>query len=308
MRVADLFAGAGGFSTGAQKAGLDVVFAANHWPIAVAVHERNHPRTVHACQDLQQFDFATVPDHEILVASPACPGHSDAGRPGRANSAKVASTHDVMRSTAWAVVSCAEAKRPPALIVENVPGFLKWDLFPAWRMALELLGYHLTEQILTASRWGVPQRRKRLFLVGRLDGPLPITDPVADEPAIRGALDFRSGDWGHIDEVTRPGSRARLEHARSHFRRCWGQHVSHRGAWGRSLDEPSSTVTTQNQHWLVDGDRYRLWTVAETLRAMTFAPNYIPDTVGRTNALTLAGNAVPPKLAQGLLERVAASL
>jgi DNA (cytosine-5)-methyltransferase 1 len=308
MRVADLFAGAGGFSTGAELAGLDVVFAANHWPVAVAVHKHNHPKTAHACQDLQQFDFRRVPDHEILVASPACQGHSQAGHLGRLASSTVAAAHDAMRSTAWAVVSCAEAKQPRAIVVENVPEFREWRLFPAWRAALGLLGYHLTEQVLTASRWGVPQRRRRLFLIGRLDGPLELADPEVDEPPIRQALDFGAGEWTKIDDVTKPGARGRLEHARSHHRRCWGQHVSHRGAWGRSLDEPSSTVTTQNQHWLVDGERYRLWTVAETLRAMTFASDYIPADVGRTDAIKLAGNAVPPRLAAGLLEHVARSL
>lgn len=308
MRVADLFAGAGGFSTGAELAGLDVVFAANHWPVAVAVHRHNHPKVRHECQDLNQFNFARMPDHEILVASPACQGHSEAGQPGRSKSPGAASAHDAMRSTAWAVVSAAEAKQPRAIVVENVPEFREWRLYPAWRAALGMLGYHLTEQILTASRWGVPQRRRRLFIVGRLDGPLDIADPVVAEPPIREALDFKSGTWTRIDDVTKPGARARLEHARSNFRRCWGQHVSHVGAWGRSVDEPSTTVTTQNQHWLVCGGRYRLWTVAESLRAMSFASDYIPASVGRTDAIRLAGNAVCPRQGAGLLTQVAASL
>lgn len=308
MRVADLFAGAGGFSTGAAIAGLDVVFAANHWPLAVSVHQHQHPKTQHACQDLQQFDFGTVPDHEILVASPACQGHSEAGQPGRAASGTARAAHDTMRSTAWAVVSAAEAKAPRAIVVENVPEFREWRLYPAWRAALQMLGYHLTEQVLTASRWGVPQRRRRLFIVGRLDGPLTIEDPTAEEPAIRGALDFDAGPWTRIDDVTKPAARRRLEHARARHRRCWGQHVSHRGAWGRSIDGPSSTVTTKNQHWLVNRDRYRLWTVAETARAMSFEADYIPDDVCRTDAIKLYGNAVPPLLAAGLLSRVAEAM
>mgnify|MGYP003602919338 CR=1 FL=1 len=72
MKAADLFAGAGGFSTGARLAGVPVVWAANHWPAAVRVHARNHPDTVHACQDLQQANWATVPAHDLLLASPCC--------------------------------------------------------------------------------------------------------------------------------------------------------------------------------------------------------------------------------------------
>ena len=68
MNAIDLFAGAGGFSTGAVLAGCQVLWAANHWPIAVEWHTTNHPGTVHACQDLQQADFRDAPAHDILLA------------------------------------------------------------------------------------------------------------------------------------------------------------------------------------------------------------------------------------------------
>lgn len=78
MKAIDLFAGAGGFSTGATMAGVHVVWAANHWPAAVQVHANNHPDTLHVCQDLQQADWSLVPAHDLLMASPACQGHSRA--------------------------------------------------------------------------------------------------------------------------------------------------------------------------------------------------------------------------------------
>lgn len=49
MKAIDLFAGGGGFTEGAQQAGCEVVWAANHWPAAVATHALNHPHTEHAC-------------------------------------------------------------------------------------------------------------------------------------------------------------------------------------------------------------------------------------------------------------------
>lgn len=61
MRAIDLFAGAGGFSTGAVMAGIDVVWAANHWGLAVRLHAANHPQTAHACQDLHQANWGEVP-------------------------------------------------------------------------------------------------------------------------------------------------------------------------------------------------------------------------------------------------------
>jgi DNA (cytosine-5)-methyltransferase 1 len=76
VKAVDLFAGWGGFTLGANQAGLDVVYAANHWQTAVDVHERNHPNAVHACQDLRQADWSALPAYDVLLASPACQGHS----------------------------------------------------------------------------------------------------------------------------------------------------------------------------------------------------------------------------------------
>ena len=114
MRAIDLFAGAGGFTAGATSAGAQVLWAANHWPAAVETHRENHPGVLHSCQDLTQADFGQVPDHDLLMASPACQGHAKARGVERPH-------HDALRSTAWAVIACVEAKRPANVIVENVP-------------------------------------------------------------------------------------------------------------------------------------------------------------------------------------------
>lgn len=56
----DLFAGLGGWSTGARAAGVQVLWAANHWPEAVKWHAANHKDTDHICQDLHQANRAAV--------------------------------------------------------------------------------------------------------------------------------------------------------------------------------------------------------------------------------------------------------
>ena len=126
----DLFSGLGGWSTGAKIAECNVLWAANHWPAAVEWHSANHPETAHACQDLHQADWSSVPAHDLLLASPCCQGHSKA-RGKRHGNPK----HDASRSTAWAVVSALEYHRPAMAIVENVPEFMAWALYPGpiWR-------------------------------------------------------------------------------------------------------------------------------------------------------------------------------
>ncbi len=80
----DLFAGLGGWSTGARAAGVQVLWAANHWPVAVEWHSANQPETQHVCQDLHQARWEQVSAHDILLASPCCQGHAKArGRKSR---------------------------------------------------------------------------------------------------------------------------------------------------------------------------------------------------------------------------------
>lgn len=310
----DLFAGAGGVTEGAIEAGVEVAWAANHWPLAIEVHKRWHPNVAHCLQDLHQANWAAAPDCDIIWASPSCQGHSESGQPGRKKSKKVRVTHDQYRNTAWAVIEACHVKRPKVLVVENVPEFVEWDYFDEWCSCLRKQGYHLTFQVLTASCWGVPQHRRRLIIVGRLEAPLSIVEPLVLEgarPPIGPVLDFSDGTWCSISSMPthKPKAKARAQHAQRMFKGapCWGQHVSHKGAWAKSTHVPANTITTKNQHYLVHDGRYRLWTVPETLGAMGFRRDYL-DGVDRTAALIMAGNAVPPGLAAGILRQVAASL
>lgn len=135
-------------------AGVDVVWAANHWPAAVAA------ATTHSCQDLHQVDWTAVPPHDLLLASPACQGHSRARGSDRPH-------HDASRASAWAVVA-AEVHRPSSVLIENVPEFGSWVLFQPWCEALAALGYRLSLYLLDAADFGVPQHRRRLFIHGSL--------------------------------------------------------------------------------------------------------------------------------------------
>ncbi len=245
-RLVDLFAGFGGTSHGAKLAGVTVVAAANHWPLAVAAHELNHPATRHYCQDIRQMDWAELPDHDGLWASPSCQVYSSA------NARKAGSRVNGDRATAWAVVDCADVTAPRFLVVENVPEFRMWRLYPEWKAALAKLGYHLSEHLIRASHHGVPRRRDRLFVVGTRSGHEPYFARSMTEPAFGPCIDWSSGEWRDV-AATSESVRARIATAqRNHGRRCLSQHVTrHPGA---SLDEPIRTITTAT---LRRGDRSR---------------------------------------------------
>lgn len=294
-RAVDLFAGAGGFTMGASSAGVDVVYAANHWPFAVATHELNHPRTRHECQDLRQADWTALPAYDLLLASPACQGHSRASQPKRR------AYHDAMRATAWAVVDCADVTSPRALVVENVPNFRRWRLFPEWRAALTKLGYSLTELEVRASHHGVPQRRNRLFIVGTRNGAPPYLHRSMRELAFGPSIEWAEGEWTDIASAPSKNVRARIARAQAnHGQRCLTQHVTNHPGVG--LDEPIRTITTKDQWAVVDGDRYRPLTVRETARAMGFPDSYrFPEGAGRRNCILALGNAVPPPVGRDVV-------
>lgn len=303
MRAVDLFAGWGGFTLGAEQAGLDVVWAANHWPLAVAAHARNHPHVEHACQDLRQADWTSLPQYDVLLASPACQGHSTAAQPKRTGD--VARHHDALRATAWAVVDCAEVTRPRAVVIENVVSFARWALFPLWVQALETLGYSVDQRVVRASHHDVPQRRDRLFVIatqGRPAAPLE----QHPEPAYGPCVDWGADGWRPVRRASR-GARARFQAARALRKRSLVQHTT--GHRGIPLSEPIRTITTKDHWCLVDGDRYRPLTVREYARAMGFPDHYQwPAEASRTDTIKGLGNAVAPPVARAVVAAVVNAL
>lgn len=303
MKAIDLFAGWGGFTLGAEMAGVDVVWAANHWPLAVEVHRTNHPRVRHECQDLRQANWSSLPAYDMLLASPACQGHSSAAQAVRKRDVDTAIRHDALRATAWAVVDCAEVTRPRAVIVENVPIFARWELFDIWTAALTRLGYHVTTQLITASFCGVPQRRTRIVIVGHQKRPVRVNDLATPEPAFEPCIDRDAEGWRPIAGAGDKGTRQRLTVASHRLRRCLVQQTTdHRGI---PLWEPIRTITTKHQWCLVDGDRYRYLTARELARGMSFPDSYRwPGDLPVADVVKGIGNAIPPLMAKTVVEQV----
>ncbi|GAP37361.1 DNA cytosine methyltransferase [Piscinibacter sakaiensis] len=297
LTAIDLFAGVGGFSAGATMAGCRVAWAANHWPTAVQWHAANHPDTVHACQDLQQADFRDAPAHDILLASPACQGHSPARGKDRPH-------HDAQRATAWAVVTCAEVHRPAVAVVENVPEFARWVLYPAWCAAMHALGYALAPMVLDAADSGVPQHRRRLFVVAtRSRHPVELRMPRREHRPAAAVIDLSAGRWS---PVARPGRSARTLARIEAGRRQFGDaflapyYGSGSGETGRSLHRPIGTLTTRARWAVVRGDRMRMVSASEGRDLMGLPAGYrLP--ANEATAWHLIGNGVCPQQAADLL-------
>jgi DNA (cytosine-5)-methyltransferase 1 len=296
LKVIDLFAGAGGFSTGAVQAGCEVVWAANHWKDAVHVHECNHPKTFHSCQDLQQADFTTLPQYDVLLASPSCQGHSKARGTDQPR-------HDAARSTAWAVVACVETTRPKAFVVENVTEFLDWELYPQWKSCMEKLGYNLAANVLNAADFGVAQSRVRVFITGSKDQPLRVkTNPFKEHIPFKDLIEEGEYKWSMVSDKAaspkRKWANGIKDHGDDFLIAYYG---SERG--GRSIKKPLGTITTKEKFALINRDKMRMLSLSEYKNAMGFPSDYLLPK-SKSLALHMLGNAVCPPVAKEILTQM----
>jgi DNA (cytosine-5)-methyltransferase 1 len=175
ITVTDLFAGAGGSSTGmAMVDGVRIVHAANHWKLALDTHATNHPDTNHDYCDLRQAHPSQFPKTTILWASPECTNHAvSKGRKRKAlnqldlwGETGIDPSEERSRSTMREVIEFSEYHRYEAVIVENVSEIRLWSAYQDWLKAMMDLGY-LYKEVFFNSRHAhpTPQSRDRIYVV-----------------------------------------------------------------------------------------------------------------------------------------------
>ena len=181
-RVADLFAGIGGFHLAFHNLGAECVFASEWDAEARKTYMENFKHISPGLFDGESFagditkvDSDQIPEFDILTGGFPCQPFSQAGRKR--------GFEDLRGTLFFEIAKILEAKRPKAFFLENVRHLLQHDdgqTFEKIKSVLTRdLGYSFQHFIVKASDHGLPQHRPRLFMIGFSDPELQIVQPVS---------------------------------------------------------------------------------------------------------------------------------
>jgi DNA (cytosine-5)-methyltransferase 1 len=349
----DLFAGAGGFTLAAKEVGVRIRAA-----VEINIHAgktyrknfitRKHNAPVLFNSDISNLSFADLmkgarlkkSECDILLGGPPCQGFST----HRINDAGV---DDPRNSLLFRYFEFVEALSPKVFVVENVPGLL-WTRHEKYLKKFIHLantaGYIVrAPEVLNAKDYGVPQSRKRVFIVGvrsdvnrdlDLNWPPAATHFAPDSAEV---LQLRRPAWlaaktafkkplddsdinathmNHSEKLIEVFKKTPINGgSRSDSGRilpCHGKHDGHSDVYGRiDPDKPSPTMTTAcinpSKGRFVHPTLHHGITARHAARFQTFPDSFIFEG-GIIAAGVQIGNAVPVKLGKAVLQTIATSL
>jgi DNA (cytosine-5)-methyltransferase 1 len=284
MEIVDLFSGCGGLSLGFQNAGFEIKSAFDKWEPAVKVYRENfdHPIYDTDLGSEEGLEFVKSLKPQMIIGGPPCQDFSSAGKRdetlGRA---------DLTLSFA----NIVSAAQPEWFVMENVERIIKSHILKKALQIFKNAGYGISYQVLDASYCGVPQARKRFFLVGHKYSSDNFLNPYFSKN--QSAKQMSVFDY--------LGNSLNLQYYYRHPR-------SYRRRGVFSIYEPSATIRGVNRpipkgYNKHDGDpvditeNVRPLTTKERSLIQTFPEDFIFKGT-KTDLEQIIGNAVPVKLAE----------
>ena len=324
MCAVDLFCGCGGLTLGLRRAGFGVVGALDTEGLAVDTYRANHGNASVLKQDIRSVDATKWRkelglgrgDLDLLAGCPPCQGFS---RLRTFNGRRLVEDGD--NELIFEFVRFVKEFRPKALMMENVPGLVDDIRLVRVRRSLAGLGYRCAARVLDATKYGTPQRRRRMILLGTKVGSPRFAEPIDRLRTVGGAIrrlprPDASRDPAHNYVVKRcervmqrirrvpkdGGSRGDVgpEEQLACHRRCDGfKDVYGRMAWR----QPAPTVTggciNPSRGRFLHPQEDRAITLREAALLQGFPTSYrFEMSRGRYAVAQLIGNAFPPKFAE----------
>lgn len=284
IKVIDLFCGCGGMSLGFQNAGFEIVAAFDFWEPAVNVYRNNFDHPVYSI-DLSSSDangLISSYKPEIIIGGPPCQDFSDAGprdeTQGRAS---------LTRSFAEIILFAS----PKMFVMENVPRVRNTKIYKSICSLFRNAGYGLSEHLLNASYCGVPQSRRRFFLIGELNNYDQFLSAFIDEKLSSRAMTIHDylGDSLGVEYYFRI--------PRSYSRRAIFS-IHEPSMTIRGVDRPIPKTYRRHPSDPVEiGPEVRSLTVLERSFIQTFPPTFNFDGT-KSDLNQMIGNAVPVKMAE----------
>lgn len=163
LRAISLFSGAGGMDLGFRKAGFKVVWANDFNRAACETYRANFGDEIHE-GSIMDFDYATLPDCDLVFGGPPCQGFSVAGK---------MDPDDPRSKLVFEFQKVVAAKRPRYFVMENVAALARLGRFANVRERLlagyARIGYAVRFEVLDSQYYSTPQRRERLIMIGTTD-------------------------------------------------------------------------------------------------------------------------------------------
>ncbi len=317
IRVLDLFCGGGGSSWGAQAAGAEIVCGVDAWDRAIEAYGLNFgkdkARHLALTPDTGPEVLGDIGPIDLILASPECTHHTCA----RGNRPR----DEESKRTAYYVTRFARDLNPKPrwLVIENVVHMRGWDGYDLLFEELHGLGYQTREVVLDAADFGVPQARRRVFILCDLQQEPPEVVSHSRRVWPASSVLAKPGKYASRPLFSERRAPATLERAKRAMDALparepflivyYGSDGS--GGW-QPLNRPLRTITTLDRFGLVTWEgrtpMLRMLQVDELSKAMGFSKEFTLREVGqRRDRIKLLGNGVCPPVMQAIVESLTSS-
>lgn len=319
----DIFSGCGGLSEGLKQAGFKVVAGVEVDKNPAKTYLMNHSGTYLFEKDIRKLDTKNImkllkgePLH-LLAGCPPCQGFSSIRRLNRRNA-----VYDERNELINEYFRFIEELRPLTIMLENVPAIVDYGLFKKMIIQLESLNYKLDYDIVDVSDYGVPQRRKRLVLVGSKIGHIRLSPKLNIIKTVRDAI----GNMEKIETTKDPIHKIFPQHIKkvqkliSMIPKNGGsrtdlpdkyklechkkENIGFNDVYGRlKWDTVSSTITggclNPSKGRFLHPEEDRCISAREASLLQTFPIDYnFPINIPKAALALLIGNALPPEFSR----------